>query len=145
MKIDRLRVSSYLMEIESCRAEIEQLLQRGTLKPDSLELKAAKYLLLVTAEAISGLLQHLLARCKGVAAGGYLDTLAKAQEHEIISERLAARLKPFLEFRNSLIHRYWKVDDEKLIENIRTGCNDFTRFTEEIQSALARLDAAGGS
>jgi hypothetical protein len=62
MKIDRARVSVCLVEIERCRSELEDWVRSDTLKPGTLELKAAKYSLVVAAEAISGTLQHLLAR-----------------------------------------------------------------------------------
>jgi len=140
MRIDRARISMYLMEIERCRAEIEAWVGSDTLKPDSLELKAAKYTLVVAAEAICGTLQHLLARTRGIAVSGYLDTLAKAREEGMVSEGLASRLKPFLEFRNSLVHRYWIVDDLLLIGNIRQGYRDFGGFTEEIRTFLSTLD-----
>ncbi len=38
--------------------------------------------------------------------------------------------------RNSLIHRYWVIDDEQLIANIQAGREDFDRFVEEIEEAL---------
>ena len=44
------------------------------------------------------------------------------------------RLKPFFDFRNSLIHRYWSIDDARLIENIKNGRDDFDRFVEEIET-----------
>ena len=39
--------------------------------------------------------------------------------------------------RNSLVHRYWTIDDEKLIENIKAGLNDFDRFVDEMEAYLA--------
>jgi uncharacterized protein YutE (UPF0331/DUF86 family) len=56
---------------------------------------------------------------------------------EIISEKLFQKLKPFFDFRNSLVHRYWTIDDEKLIENIKAGLNDFDRFVDEMEAHLA--------
>jgi uncharacterized protein YutE (UPF0331/DUF86 family) len=46
------------------------------------------------------------------------------------------RLKPFFDFRNSLIHRYWSVDDSRLISNLSRGREDFDRFVEEIEEYL---------
>jgi uncharacterized protein YutE (UPF0331/DUF86 family) len=45
------------------------------------------------------------------------------------------RIKSY--FRNSLIHRYWSIDDDRLIENIKNGRDDFDRFVEEIEAYLA--------
>jgi uncharacterized protein YutE (UPF0331/DUF86 family) len=70
-----------------------------------MELKAAKYLLIELAEAMSNCLQHLLAKEKGIAVNGYVDTIAKGCKEGFLSEELFAKLKPLFDFRNSLIHR----------------------------------------
>ena len=49
---------------------------------------------------------------------------------------LFQRLKPFFDFRNGLIHRYWIVDDQRLIANIKNGRNDFDQFLEELECYL---------
>lgn len=86
---------------------------KAELSPDSVPMKAAKYMLIEIAEAISNTIQHILAKEKGIAVSGYIDTVVKAFEHGIISADLFQRLKPFFDFRNSLIHRYWVVDDQE--------------------------------
>ena len=48
------------------------------------------------------------------------------------------RLKPFFDFRNSLVHCYWIIDDSKLIENILKGHADFDRFVNEMDAYLSR-------
>ncbi len=139
MKIDRARISAYLVELERCRQELQTLVESQRLAPDTLEIKAAKYILVVAAEAISGTLQHLLARTRGIAASGYLDTITRARDEGMLSPQLCERLKPFLEFRNSLVHRYWAVDDGLLIQNIRNGHGDFGTFAEEIREFIASV------
>ena len=82
---------------------------------------------------MSNCLQHLLAKQRGIAVSGYIDTIAKGYKEGLLSEGLFKKLKPFFDFRNSLIHRYWAVDDEKLIENIKAGLNDFEQFVNETE------------
>ena len=41
--------------------------------------------------------------------------------------------------RNTLIHRYWIVEDSRLIENILQGQNDFSLFVFEIENYLKAL------
>jgi uncharacterized protein YutE (UPF0331/DUF86 family) len=65
-----------------------------------------------------------------------LDTIVKGFEQGLISEDLLKKLKPFFEFRNTLIHRYWVVDDSLLIINILKGKNDFSQFVTEIEAYL---------
>ncbi len=136
VKPDPVRIKNYLAEIRRNSLALNQLIEQNELTPDSVPLKAAKYILIELAEVMSHTIQHILAKEKGVAVSGYIDAVAKAYEHGIISEGLFQRLKPFFDFRNSLIHRYWTVDDQRLIGNIQTGRNDFDRFIEEIEAYM---------
>jgi uncharacterized protein YutE (UPF0331/DUF86 family) len=137
MRIDIKRLRQYLTEIIRNSQELKRIVEQGALTPDSIELKAAKYLLIELAEAMSNCLQHLLAKQKGIAVSGYIDTIAKGYKEGILSEGLFQKLKPFFDFRNSLIHRYWTVNDEKLIEKIIAGLNDFDQFVDETEMYLS--------
>lgn len=141
MRLDIKRIRQYLAEITRNSQELAKIVERGALTPDSIELKAAKYLLIELAEAMSNCLQHILAKQKGIAVSGYIDTIAKSHKEGLLSETLFRKLKPFFDFRNSLIHRYWSIDDEKLIENIKAGLNDFDHFVEETEAYLTTQDS----
>jgi uncharacterized protein YutE (UPF0331/DUF86 family) len=140
MKADRIRIKQYLSEIRRNSIELNSLIDRNELAPGSIPLKAAKYILIELAEAMSNAIQHILARDKGVAVSGYIDTILKGYENGLISEPLFQRLKPFFDFRNSLIHRYWTIDDSRLIDNVLKGRGDFNRFIEEIEAYTSRRD-----
>ena len=136
MKSDRVRLQKYLTEITRNSRELDDLIRKNELTPGSVELKAAKYMLIELAEGMSNTLQHILAKEEGVAISGYIDTLVKGHEKGIVTKGLFDRLKPFFDFRNSLIHRYWTIDDSKLINNIIHGRDDFDRFVSEINEYL---------
>ena len=136
MKIDMARINRYLMEITKNSSDLKELIDKNCLEPESIELKAAKYLLIELAEAVSNVLQHILAKEKGIPVSGYIDTIVKGHKSGIISEDLFNKLKPFLDFRNSLIHRYWTIDDTQLIDNILEGHQDFGLFVNEIEKYL---------
>jgi uncharacterized protein YutE (UPF0331/DUF86 family) len=138
MKIDPVRIKSYLSEIRRNSTGLQELIDNNELAPDSVPLKAAKYILIELAEAMSNVIQHILAKGKGIAVSGYIDAVVKAHDNGIISQDLFQRLKPFFDFRNSLIHRYWIVDDQRLITNIQNGRDDFDRFIEEIEAHIGQ-------
>ena len=146
MKSDPIRIKRYLTEIRKYRIELNELITQNRLLPDSIPLKAAKYILIELAEAMADTVQHILAKDKGIPVSGYIDAINKAYENGIISEDVFQRLKPFFDFRNSLIHRYWSVDDTLLIKNIHEGINDFDLFIEAIETFLNPVTdpAAGG-
>jgi uncharacterized protein YutE (UPF0331/DUF86 family) len=136
MNIDPVRINNYLTEIRRNSAALKELLDKNELAPDSIPLKAAKYILIELAEAMSNTIQHILAKGKGIPVSGYIDAIVKANENKIISEALFQRLKPFFDFRNSLIHRYWIIDDNRLIDNLKSGRDDFERFLGEIEDYI---------
>ena len=139
MKVDPIRIKNYLAEIKRNSIALQQLLDQNEIVPDSIPLKAAKYILIELAEAMSNTIQHILAKELGRAVSGYIDTVVKAHDNGIISDHLFQRLKPFFDFRNSLIHRYWIIDDQRLIANIQSGRSDFDRFVEEIEAYLLKI------
>ena len=134
--INRVRVKKYLNEIKRNTSDLRTLIDKNDLAPESLALKAAKYILIELAEAMANTVQHILAKDKGIAVSGYVDTFIKGKKYNIISDNTFQRLKPFFDFRNSLIHRYWTIDDNLLITNIKNGVDDFDRFVQEIEAYL---------
>ncbi len=136
MNLDELRVKKYLAEIRKNSQDLRKLIAENELSPDSVPLKAAKYILIELAESISNTIQHILAKDKGLAVSGYIDTIIKAYENGLLCKELFERLKPFFDFRNSLIHRYWNIDDQILIQNLKTGHADFELFVQEIESYI---------
>ena len=101
MKPDPIRIKNYLAEIRRNSLALNQLIDQNELTPDSVPLKAAKYILIELAEAMSNTIQHILAKEKGIAVSGYIDAVAKGYENGILSQNLFQRLKPFFDFRNS--------------------------------------------
>jgi len=140
MKIDTVRLKKHLSDIVRSAHDLKIIVDQNTLLPDSIELKAAKYILIELAEAMSNTLQHILAKEKGIAVSGYTDTIVKGYKEGIISEELFQKLKPFFDFRNSLVHRYWIIDDKKLITNIQSGKDDFNQFAEELEGYIKSIE-----
>ena len=95
MKTDPVRVRRYLTLIRKNSLELNNLIDNNHLTPGSLELKAAKYLLIEIAEAMSNTIQHILAKDRGLAVSGYIDAILKAYDSGLINEDLFKRLKPF--------------------------------------------------
>lgn len=139
MKIDIERIQRYLGEIKACHHEIEELLLKNNdqeILKDPWILRGLKYILIEIAEAMANTLQHILAKDMGEPVTGYVETIVQAGETKILSETLSQKLKPFFDFRNSLIHRYWFISDEKLLLLVRENKDDFISFIEAIESYI---------
>ncbi|NWG01532.1 MAG: DUF86 domain-containing protein [Syntrophaceae bacterium] len=139
MKIDIERIQRYLGEIKARHSEIEELLLKNTdqeILKDPWRLRGLKYILIEIAEAMANTLQHILAKERGEPVTGYVETIIRAGETAILSETLSQKIKPFFDFRNSLIHRYWFISDEKLLTLVRENKDDFISFIEAIESYI---------
>jgi uncharacterized protein YutE (UPF0331/DUF86 family) len=137
MSVDVERVNRYLLEIRSRHREISVLLRENTdekILQDAWMLKGLKYTLIEVAEAMANVLQHILAKDMGEPVTGYTETVIRAGELRILPDELSKKLKPFFDFRNSLIHRYWIISDSKLLSLVRENGSDFDAFIYAIQA-----------
>jgi uncharacterized protein YutE (UPF0331/DUF86 family) len=136
MKIDIEKIQQYLSEIKIRHREIEELLLKNSdaeILKEPWVLKGLKYSLIEIAEAMANTLQHILAKDMGEPVVGYIETILRAGETKILPESLSQKIKPFFDFRNSLIHRYWFISDEKLLSLVRENRNDFISFIEAVE------------
>lgn len=139
MNIDKERIERYLLEIKSRHVEIQELLRQysdASLLEAPWTLRGLKYCLIEIAEAMANVLQHILAKEMGEPVTGYVDTVIRTGQKGILPEPLSRRLRPFFDFRNSLIHRYWTISDEKLLALVRENHGDFLQFIEAIEDHL---------
>jgi uncharacterized protein YutE (UPF0331/DUF86 family) len=139
MKIDIEKIQRYLGEIKARHHEIEELLLRNAdaeILKEPWVLKGLKYTLVEIAEAMANILQHILAKDMGEPVTGYVETVIRAGQTNILPESLSKKIKPFFDFRNSLIHRYWFISDDKLLSLVRENKSDFNSFIEAIENYI---------
>jgi uncharacterized protein YutE (UPF0331/DUF86 family) len=141
VKLDHDRLQKYLDEIAAETIDAERLLQQKNQKQIDIVgnptvLKSLKYSSIVIAEAIASVLQHILAKKHNIVIDGYNSVFIKSRERQIISESLMARLQPFIQFRNMLVHQYWRVDDNVFVQNLSAGLKDFHTFVIEIKQLV---------
>lgn len=101
---------------------------------------AIKYLLIEAVEAIADICQHLLAKTKGMPCEGYVDCIMKAGKEAIITPDLANKLRRLADLRNSLIHRYWIIDDEQLYLQTAANKEDLVEFANQIDAIMQSLN-----
>jgi uncharacterized protein YutE (UPF0331/DUF86 family) len=140
LNADSDRVSKGISDILDAKAEMQKILSagRGPFLLDKKNALALKYLLIESVEAITDVCQHLLAKAWGVACNGYVDCIVKAGEHGIIKADLSNKLRKLADLRNSLIHRYWIINDEQLFELCSANLDDFSDFSLQIKEFIAR-------
>ncbi len=136
-------MSKNISDILGAKAEIEKLLSLGkdAFLADKKNSLAVKYLLIEAVEAITDVCQHLLARTKGIACSGYVDCIVKAGENGIIDPVLSHKLRKLADLRNSLIHRYWIIDDSELFDQCNADIKDLSDFVSRVNTFTSRESA----
>ncbi len=138
VEIDPKRINRFLDQITAECADLCDILSHSDeeiLSSDHL-IKSCKYSIIVISEAMANALQHLLAKKYKIPISGYTEVLVKAGQQKILSQELLVRLRSFVNFRNLLVHQYWRVEDRQFIGNLRAGIDDFKEFIKEIRRCL---------
>jgi uncharacterized protein YutE (UPF0331/DUF86 family) len=130
------RVSKGISDILDAKAEMERILSAGkeAFLSDRKNSLALKYLLIQAVEAITDVCQHQLAKTKGVVCSGYVDCIVKAGENGVIRSELATKLRRLADLRNSLVHRYWTINDGDLFDQCRANISDFSDFSSQVSN-----------
>jgi uncharacterized protein YutE (UPF0331/DUF86 family) len=128
------RVAKGIADILEAKAEMEKILSSGkeAFLSDRKNSLALKYLLIQAVEAIADVCQHLLAKTRGVVCSGYVDCIVKAGENGVIESALAGKLRKLADLRNSLVHRYWIINDGELFNHCSANINDFSDFSSQV-------------
>ena len=58
------------------------------------------------------------------------------QRFSEINESLKEILRKMAKFRNKLIHHYWEIEDEKILEYSRKDLGDFNEFIKAVDKIL---------
>lgn len=60
------------------------------------------------------------------------DIIIALKNNNILSSKMAEKIKGLKGFRNFLVHRYGKINDDVAFKDIKQGLSDFALFKEEI-------------
>jgi uncharacterized protein YutE (UPF0331/DUF86 family) len=99
---------------------------------DERNLLAIKHLLLQSIEASGSICSHVLAKKFFKSSSSFPECFENLYNSKVISKALSEKLRKMARFRNILVHRYWEIEDKKILEYARDNLEDFDRFLESI-------------
>ena len=108
----------------------------GEFWKDERNLLAIKHLLLQSIEASGSICTHILAKKFFKSSSSFPECFESLYNSNVISKELAERLRKMARFRNILVHRYWEIEDEKILGYARNNLGDFDQFLESIINYL---------
>ena len=95
---------------------------------------AVERLLVLVAEVVIDILDHLLSARHSVISDGYEEVRANARANALISEELYGRLKGLGGLRNALTHRYLTISDKQTYHH-------FVKMRVLLPEVMSTLDA----
>lgn len=138
MEIDKAKIKQRFSEINESLQEIQRLTSKEAKEFWSKKenMAAVKYYLLQAIEGVGGICVHIAAKKfnKGVSAFG--ECFEILEKEGVLSEELASRLRKMVKFRNKLIHRYWEINDQNILEYAKRDLRDFNGFMMAIDKLL---------
>jgi uncharacterized protein YutE (UPF0331/DUF86 family) len=103
---------------------------------DERNLLAIKHLLLQSIEAGGSICTHVLAKKFFKSSSSFPECFETLSNSNVISKELSEKLRKMARFRNILVHRYWEIEDEKILGYARNNLGDFDQFLESIADYL---------
>lgn len=137
-KLDIERIKDKLSELQSYLIELEEDI------PDSMDEYLKQRITKRACERTFQLAcEDVLDICNLIIAGrGFMlpkdnrDAIGKLTENKIIPEKLSYRLQDMVSFRNLLVHRYGKVDDNRVYLHLKEETIDLYKFIEVIDGFI---------
>jgi uncharacterized protein YutE (UPF0331/DUF86 family) len=135
MELDLERIKNRAGEIRQSIEGIEEYasLSDGEFFSDKRNILAIKHLLLQAIEASASICSHILAKKIQKAVSSFPECFEALGEAGIIGKELSNKMKKMARFRNILVHRYWDIDDKKILEYARNNLSDFEEFLKNIK------------
>ncbi len=99
---------------------------------------ATKYEIIVIIGSAVAICNHIAVRVGSRTPESYSDCFNVLKDSKIISENLAGRLVKMAQFRNLLVHRYWKIDDKRVNETLKKNLKDLEEYLKEIGKYLKK-------
>jgi len=132
----RKRVETLIREISETLSLAEELAQtpEGEFARSRRDRYALRMALVELAESCSRLGLEAL-RLRGVhSVSAYREIFKKMVELGMISPEVSEEMQRLIGLRNLIIHRYWEVDDLRVLREARLGGLDVVRrFLEEVR------------
>jgi len=138
MAVDIEKIKRRLTEI---RDNIEKIKKYSSIDEeefweDERNILSIKHLLLESIEACGDICVHIMAKKLFKATSSFAECFENLYKSKVINESLSEKLKKMARFRNILVHRYWQINDQKILEYAKNNLGDFEQLMKSVVKFL---------
>ena len=136
--VDPGRVRSLLDRLGEETRELRRLAQMSPeeLRADPDRLSAVKYRFVVALEVCIDIGEHIISSQGLEAPKDFADTFSVLGSAAYVAPETVPTLQDMARFRNLLVHGYQRVDDDRVVEILRSRLDDLDAFRASIAKAL---------
>ncbi|MDQ7825459.1 MAG: DUF86 domain-containing protein [Candidatus Eremiobacteraeota bacterium] len=92
-----------------------------------------QHVIQISIETIFNITHHIIAACNFDTPKSNIESLEILAKEGILKDpELLESLKKMARFRNLVVHRYWEVDNEKILEILRRDLGDLRKCADSI-------------
>lgn len=139
--IDKEKVKTLIAEIQESLARLSGFrdISLEDFKNDKDNYAIAEHHLRRALEGVLSLGTHILSRIPGGAkAKDYTEVLLSLGKFKVLPTDFAQKIRQMAGYRNRLVHLYWEVTEEEMLDKIKTRLDDFEKFCEFILKYLKK-------
>lgn len=142
MAVNKEKIITLVAEIEKAKRQLEEYVALGepAILGSSERLNSLKYLFVVAIEACVDICQHFSAKLFSEVPESYSKCFEILSKRGVITESLAEQMGDLARFRNLLIHRYWGVDDKRVVQHLKR-IETFDRFVRDVAAYIGITSA----
>ncbi len=121
------------------RRYLEDLASRSDeqLREDFAVMGGVQHCLLLAIETLLDLGSHVISSEGYPPPGSYADVFRVLRDEGVVEKDLAERLMAMARFRNVLVHAYAEVDEDRVLEILRTNLGDLDAFVATLRARFA--------
>lgn len=134
---DKEKIIERIGDIKSAVLELQKFKKMNpeefSKNPDSYSLAAFHLRIAIEAVLIIG--THILSRIKqNGKQKDYTQIILSLADYNVLPKDFAQKIKGMPGYRNRLVHLYWKIGHEELLEVIKNNLDDFDTFIKYIKT-----------
>jgi uncharacterized protein YutE (UPF0331/DUF86 family) len=132
--IDREKVTTIFRRMDGYLRQLRLMAEkpREQVVDDPVMFAAAEHFLQLCAESCINVANHIISAKRYRAPSDYADAFAVLVENRVISASALTNLQAMARFRNLVVHLYWEVDADRVVDILQNHLDDFQQFEDQI-------------
>jgi uncharacterized protein YutE (UPF0331/DUF86 family) len=132
--IDREKVTAIFRRMDGYMRQLRLMAERSRdeIVDDPVNFAATQHFLQLCAESCIDVANHVISAKRYRAPKDYADAFAVLVENKVVPRSALTDLQAIARFRNLVVHMYWEVDPDRIIDILQNHLDDFQVFEDRV-------------